>query len=169
MERSTTFSNAAKTIFYNSNGTGRDSYIVASHGGLVASQQRNVQPEKGTMDSRDIHIKTISPVIHSKPIHYTSDGTGRDSYIVRSSGGLFSEYVPGSVKSGFYNSLRQYDNTSLSPKRSRSPGKKDFFLTSQSHFNSTQKASFRKLNSYQRMLDTKLSKPKHTKAKKDAE
>ena len=169
MERSSTFSNAAKTLFYNANGTGRDSYIQASHGGLVASQQRNVQPEKGTMDSRDIHIHTISPVIHSKPIHYTSDGTGRDSYIVRSGGGLFNEYVPGSAKNGFYNSLRQYDNTSLSPKRSRSPGKKDFFMTSQSHFNSTQKASFRKMSNYQKVLDLKLSKPKYVKGKKEGE
>ena len=137
------------------------------------------------MDSRDIHIHTISPVIHSKPIHYTSDGTGRDSYIVRSGGGLFNEYVPGSAKNGFYNSLRQYiyfyfisisnsksllyDNTSLSPKRSRSPGKKDFFMTSQSHFNSTQKASFRKMSNYQKVLDLKLSKPKYVKGKKEGE
>ena len=167
MDRSPTLSQAAKTIFYNSNGSGRDSYIVANHGGLVASQVRNIQPEKGTMDTREIHIKTSKPYLHSKPVSYLSDGTGRDSYIVRPNGGLYNEYVPGSMKAGFYNSLRHYDRErgSMSPSRkSLSPsGKKDVFLSSQNHFNSTQMSNIKKVKTYQKILDNRLSKPKYIK------
>ena len=50
------------------------------------------------------------PVLHSKPIYYQIDGTGRDSYINDNNGGLgaykvkFREY-----RQQFANSLRQYD------------------------------------------------------------
>jgi hypothetical protein len=70
MENSSTLSNAAKTIFYNPNGTGRDSYISCNHGGLAAIKERNCQPDKGTMDCKEIHIKTMKPYIHSKPVGY---------------------------------------------------------------------------------------------------
>ena len=119
------------------------------------------------MDSRDIHMNNISPYIHSKPVYYMSDGTGRDSYIVRSSGGLFEEYKPGSTKNSFYTTLRQYETGKASydqRRRSLSPSikeKSDVFLRSQGHFNSTALANIKKMKTYQRMLDKRLSVPKH--------
>lgn len=140
---------------------------------ITNRRERNCQPQNGTMDSKEIHIKVVSPVIHSKPVHYASDGTGRDSYIVRSSGGLFNEYQPGSTKNSFYTSLRQYETGKASynqKRRSLSPSLKekgDIFLRSQSHFNSTAMSSIQKMKTYQRILDNRLSKPKI--AKRDSQ
>ena len=174
MDRFNTFSNTAKTIFYNPNGTGRDTYIHSNHGGLSIPRMRNTQPEKGSMNCKELHMMTVSPFIHSKPVHYHSNGTGRDSYIVRSSGGLYSEYVPGSSKNAFYTGLRQYeDSRSQSPfGRSLSPRvkgtKKDVFLRSQNHFNSTHQSNFRKMKSYQRGLDNRLAIPKKIAVKQES-
>ena len=167
MDRFNTFTSTAKTLFYNPNGSGRDGYIHSTHGGLAAGTQRNVQPEKGNMNSTSIHIHTISPVIHSKPVHYNSNGTGRDSYISRSSGGLYSEYVPGSSKNRFYTSLRKYEpSRHVSPFRNRSyspsPMKKDVFLKSQTHFNSSQMYNLKVLKNHQREMDSRLSIPKRS-------
>ena len=135
---------------------------------ITHNKPRNNQPEKGNMDTKELHMMTISPVINSKPVHYVSDGTGRDSYIVRSSGGLFNEYNPGSTKNSFYTSLRNYDRTiynrkSLSPRRS---DKNDVFRKSQSHFNSTTKSNFNKIKTYQQMMTNRLSKPKRKNVKR---
>ena len=169
MDNSSTLAYAGKTLFYHSNGSGRDSYIGFNQGGLAAPQARNIQPEKGSMNSREIHMKVNSPVIHSKPVYYSTNGTGRDSYIARSSGGLHSEYSPGSTRSSFYTNLRRYDDNSVSPRRrsvSPSPrGKKDVFLRSQQHFNSSHLANIKKMKTHQKLLDSRLSKPKFIKHK----
>lgn len=75
---------------------------------ITHNRQRNKQPDKGTMDTREVHLQTISPVINSKPVHYASDGTGRDSYIVRSSGGLFNAYSPGGKLEHSYHYNNQF-------------------------------------------------------------
>ena len=86
-----TLARAAKTIFYTSNGTGRDSYIHSNSGGLCATHNNNNQPPVGTMDHRHAPRNTMR-VIHSKPVYYHSNGTGRDSYVCTSSGGLHLPY-----------------------------------------------------------------------------
>ena len=47
--------------------------------------------------------------IHSKPVVYTNNGTGRDTYIGANSGGLRVPALSGNYKRTFYNNLRQYD------------------------------------------------------------
>ena len=172
MDSKSPFVSTAKTIFYNSNGSGRDSYILTNHGGMVAPRLPNIQPENGSMNCKEIHMRTISPTIHSKPVHYASDGTGRDSYIVRSSGGFFQGYQPGSSKQSFYTNLRSYEpgkacfnqrRRSLSPSQKE---KKDVFLNSQTHWNSSTMSTIQKFKNYQKTADKRLSIPKYTSIKK---
>ena len=58
----------AKTLFYNPNGTGRDSYIWYGNGGHAKSRQDNKQPLPGTMGDTESHNYYKSPYIHSKPV-----------------------------------------------------------------------------------------------------
>lgn len=46
--------------------------------------------------------------IHSKPVNYTNNGGGRDTYISDSAGGLKQIYQPAYQKRTFYNNLRHY-------------------------------------------------------------
>jgi hypothetical protein len=46
--------------------------------------------------------------IHSKPVKYTNNGGGRDTYISDSAGGLINMYQPAAAKRTFYNGLRAY-------------------------------------------------------------
>jgi len=49
-------------------------------------------PKVGSISQKP-HMHTIraspSPVIHSKPVYYRANGSGRDSYIENNSGGQF--------------------------------------------------------------------------------
>ncbi|OMJ84187.1 hypothetical protein SteCoe_14739 [Stentor coeruleus] len=91
---------AQKTTHYLPNGEGRDTYISVNNGGV----QRNTYPfvfkEQGRMTRRNFTFG--SPNLGSKPIKYTSDGTGRDTYIGFNHGGLMSPYT----KHTFYSALR---------------------------------------------------------------
>ena len=60
------------------------------------------------------------PGIHSKPVHYTNNGGGRDTYISDSAGGLKVMYQPAYHKRTFYNNLRQYPQIDNYGKRGRS-------------------------------------------------
>ena len=102
--------NAGKTLFYHTNGTGRDSYIVNGSGGLCSTQQTNIQPKVGSMNIKKPYRSSL-PVIHSRTLNYHSNGTGRDAYIGVSSGGLMSDTNAGQFKNSFYNTLRSYDST----------------------------------------------------------
>lgn len=95
-----------KTLFYNPNGTGRDSYIYEHNGGHAQARQSNKQPPPGTHDNKDTHLFYSSPYIHSKPVQYVSDGSGRDSYIQTCAGGFNFSYTPGKMVDPFMTSLR---------------------------------------------------------------
>ena len=154
MDRFSTFSNTAKSIFYNPNGTGRDSYIHSNHGGLSVMKENNTQPDCGAMDSREYHLQASSPFIHSKPVHYSTNGTGRDTYISWSSGGLYSQDSPGSGKGTFYNTLRRYDRKGASfesPARSNSP---------------IVRSNLKIMRARQMYMVSRLSKPKFVSPKK---
>ena len=80
-------------IIYQPNGSGRDSYIYNDCGGFNFMKQPRDQFKPGTMNLPNLsHAKKFSvqknPVIHSKPIMYPQDGTGRDSYVKITNGGL---------------------------------------------------------------------------------
>ena len=59
---------ANKTLFYNSNGTGRDSYIWMNNGGHAFHKEENKQPPPGTMRLTETHNFYKSPYMHSKPV-----------------------------------------------------------------------------------------------------
>ncbi|CAI2381880.1 unnamed protein product [Moneuplotes crassus] len=153
MDRFSTFSNTAKSIFYNPNGTGRDTYIHSNHGGFAVTKERNAQPDCGAMNSKEVHLTTSSPYIHSKPVHYSTNGTGRDTYISCSSGGLYSSDKAGSGRDTFFNSLRKYEprgSSFDSPVRSNSPFR----------------ANLKTIRSNQLSMTRRLSKPKFISPKK---
>ena len=96
----------AKPIYYPSNGTGRDSYITINNGGLNVPFEPNVY-DVGSFNQK--HSMSVNvPRIESKRVYYTSNGYGRDSYIVDGSGGFLSS---GNVRdiytNGFIDSLRK--------------------------------------------------------------
>mmetsp|Transcript_23598 Transcript_23598/g.26210 ORF Transcript_23598/g.26210 Transcript_23598/m.26210 type:complete len:178 (+) Transcript_23598:100-633(+) len=120
--------------------------------------------EKGEfLFQKQQYINTI-PTIHSKSLNYYANGTGRDSYISSSAGGLTKMNRPGEFRATFYNGLRSQDNL-YTPKRCRSgiatkKQKGDFYTKSQSfksHKNFNIQKSYR---AYQKHLDGRLSRPK---------
>jgi len=103
--------------------------------------------------------------IHSKPVVYTNNGGGRDTYISDSSGGLRTIYQPAYQKRTFYNELRQYPKIDNYGRRGKShtatfEERNDTFSKSQDHWNSGFRREMTLLGNYQRMLDHRLSKPK---------
>jgi len=58
--------------------------------------------------------------IHSKPVGYTNNGGGRDTYISDNAGGLKVMYQPAGYKRTFYNNLRNYPQLDNPSKRGKS-------------------------------------------------
>ena len=102
--------------------------------------------------------------IHSKPVVYTNNGGGRDSYISYNSGGLRSEHRAAHGKRTFYSNLRQYEQIA-SPNRNKSHtatlgDKKDILSNTQNRFNDKFRRNASIVRNYQNMLDNRLSVPK---------
>jgi hypothetical protein len=55
--------------------------------------------------------------IHSKPVGYTNNGGGRDTYISDNAGGIKVMYQPANYKRTFYNNLRNYPQMDNPAKR----------------------------------------------------
>ena len=80
-----------KVSFYRSDGTGRDSYIKSNNGGLLSKDRihqlaqprpeknRNFSFCKGTYGRHPYSYNLANP---KKFVHYVSDGSGRDFYVV---------------------------------------------------------------------------------------
>ena len=92
-----------KSLFYHANGSGRDTYIYNPSGGFY--------PEKSPVKIEDLgklkfylflflgsfviqknRHRNHFASIHSKPVNYTNNGSGRDTYISDSAGGLKTMY-----------------------------------------------------------------------------
>ena len=75
-----------KWATYLGDGSGRDSYIIFNNGGLNELRQYNGSQHNGfnlgTMPTQ----KSVTPVKEATAFDYTPDGSGRDSYIIRSFG-----------------------------------------------------------------------------------
>ena len=97
---------ANKTLFYNANGTGRDGYIYEANGGHAMAMQHNKQPGPSGPQAAETHLFFRAPCIHSKPVQYVANGSGRDSYIQMSAGGLNAAYEPGRMVDPFLTGLR---------------------------------------------------------------
>lgn len=61
--------------------------------------------------------------IHSKPIVYTNNGGGRDTYISMNDGGFRPLHRAGHGKSTYYNQLRQYPESAHVARKSSRPSK----------------------------------------------
>lgn len=81
LSRTTYRGTAVHTTNYQTNGTGRDTYIVRDNGGFFAMYEPCRQGDIGTFSPKR-QYKAVAPVMTAKAVQYHSDGTGRDSYIV---------------------------------------------------------------------------------------
>ena len=81
---------------YNTDGNGRDRYIVIERGGLFPSSTVNSENTRrtGTCLFTKINHKSVSPYYRTPNFHYHSDGLGRDSYIYSNGGGLIYDSKP---------------------------------------------------------------------------
>lgn len=94
-----------KSQFYHSDGCGRDKYIWHNNGGLSASNLP--KPELAVSSFRPKRLPSApAPPAAVKTVRYASNGTGRDTYIIRGSGGFEAHMDMYSPKSTFYLSLR---------------------------------------------------------------
>ena len=92
-----------KHALYFGDGSGRDTYVVVSNGGLSDSKRAMMwRPNK------------IPKPVNPKPyklaaaLNYRSDGTGRDSYVVSNAGGLVGDWRCTKPDVNFKNGLRQH-------------------------------------------------------------
>lgn len=108
------------------------------------------------------------PAIHSKNLYYRSNGGGRDSYIVATSGGFNNPNKLVEFKEAFVNSLRQYERprSSYTKQGGMEGGMKR--TASASTFNLKKKDSTSNLKSKNYLIDTQLTfSPKHHESQKN--
>ena len=99
----------AKPSIYAVNGSGRDSYIAIDNGGLYYPYEPSYNPETGTFKTRRQN-KNPTSSIEAKYTNYTSDGSGRDSYIRYLDFNMLNSYIAGSTEAFTQNNqLRDID------------------------------------------------------------
>lgn len=79
-----------KTFNYNSNGTGRDTYVMDHNAGFSNECFKNDVANKHSRNhsmNMSMHQKMRGSTFEPRTNHYFSDGSGRDNYIVREEGG----------------------------------------------------------------------------------
>ena len=69
-----------KTLYYTSDGTGRDSYIGINSGGLCTNNEGTSAGGRKEIFFGEMK-KTYQNPFTPKIVHYHSDGSGRDKYI----------------------------------------------------------------------------------------
>lgn len=88
---------------YTGDGSGRDAYIILNNGGLTRLDKGHMMQTKKFGPGRDGSPKPFKP---TPPFKYISDGSGRDSYVIKNSGGLVNEFKGGAADKVFLSSLR---------------------------------------------------------------
>lgn len=105
---------AARTSIYSTNdGTGRDTYVSFDHGGNTAMYRPNAKHiTHGQMRKSQGNFSPTG-LIPPKTIHYDQNGTGRDTYIMCTSGGLLNQMSKQGAGPAdpYVNSLRYYRHT----------------------------------------------------------
>lgn len=101
-------------IIYQPNGTGRDTYIYNDDGGFNKMKEPRPQFHPGGFlpgaDHQRQYQKEKYPYIHSKPIMYPQDGSGRDTYVIIGNGGLTTSATKRKeYRIAFKDSLRQWN------------------------------------------------------------
>lgn len=137
-----------KPLFYHSDGTGRDSYIVRNNGGLLSQNMlRNFDNAvSGSLKPSLIPMKLgrspvpqggrcSMPAIEDKFVHYHSDGTGRDSYVGWNHGGRIVNFSSKNNTENFFkNTLRTYSKLTSSASLSQLGTPSVFTYTSPSAY-----------------------------------
>lgn len=102
-----------KYTTYQSDGCGRDTYILSTNGTLC--KPAVINPHTGyqagiisPMFFTKIRSHCASPRKDAMTFHYMADGTGRDGYVIRGDGGLHANYKSIGASKEFIRSLRNY-------------------------------------------------------------
>jgi hypothetical protein len=106
---------------YTGDGSGRDSYVIVGNGGVLKPEcYLNNAPHVGYHPPRASNSMYMGPVKKfsgagkdATAFRYWGDGSGRDYYAVKDSGGLIPPYASKSPQANFYASLRQYEQTTV--------------------------------------------------------
>ncbi|CAG9322606.1 unnamed protein product [Blepharisma stoltei] len=95
-----------KTLYYRTDGSGRDTYIAYDNGGVFQSTAKfpSSQTAKSVIRPRSSYSRPSA-----KSLRYAPDGSGRDSYIKCGDGGLHASSTPKDFLSTFRESLRTND------------------------------------------------------------
>lgn len=115
----------AKTQYYVNDGHGRDTYIYNINGGFAPEKQATVIHEIGSFVVQKKQHRFDLAHIHSKPIVYTNNGTGRDTYISQNDGGFRPLHRAGHGKGTYYNQLRKYPESAHVGRKGSQPVKVD--------------------------------------------
>ena len=76
-------------ILYSADGQGRDLYISSNSGGFCKKYSHGLEVKENYPSN--VKFKYANVGVHPAPMVYRSDGSGRDSYILREAGGLRKE------------------------------------------------------------------------------
>ncbi|CAI2380273.1 unnamed protein product [Moneuplotes crassus] len=149
-----------KTLYYKTDGTGRDTYIKSDNGGMTSVISPVKWPEVGTFTTKNQYASP-SPTKPIPIVYYRSDGSGRDNYITSSSGGFHPEAMGKRVDHHFLGTLR-----------ASRPSNKEYYrndrnakMVRKMSFSPTKTFYDRKMYQYQKQSTTRLSKPKHQREK----
>lgn len=111
MNRQAYSSVTPKTLYYHSNGSGRDVYITYDNGGSFFPN--GAVPRSSSMRNLALRPKSAGS-ISAKSLRYVPDGSGRDGYIKVTDGGL---HFPGPRPlAEFKSSLRAYQPLMIEPR-----------------------------------------------------
>ena len=110
---------AGRAKIYNTDGTGRDTYIGTNSGGFSVNNFPAASFKGGSFGVQQNRVSPNhlarggglgSP---GKTIHYQTNGTGRDSYIHCNQGGFASNYTFKNDRDAYVSSLRDYTNSNV--------------------------------------------------------
>ena len=91
------------TTNYQINGTGRDSYIAADNGGFYIRNEPTKAADIGSfISTKPKYAHNYSNQIPQKYVFYTTNGSGRDSYIVNNNGGFYPAQTVAQYKKQFF-------------------------------------------------------------------
>lgn len=78
------------TTNYHIDGTGRDTYIASDNGGFYIRSEASKAADLGSfMCTKPKLAHNYSKSIPQKYVFYTTNGSGRDSYIASTNGGFY--------------------------------------------------------------------------------
>ena len=79
---STLLGHKQRAVYYPPTGTGRDTYIMTDNGGTNINYRPQGVPELGNYMKFGSMSKPYKPCSYTRFQKYTSDGSGRDKYVV---------------------------------------------------------------------------------------